>query len=44
LADQAAREHRQLASVSTDLIERFQARVNVDFFTAAPASVWTLKR
>jgi len=35
LLDQAAREHRELATASGDPVQRYQARVNVDFFTAA---------
>jgi len=35
LADQAAREHRELAAVSGDPVERYQAGVDADFFTAA---------
>ncbi len=35
LLDQAAREHRRLAAASSDPVKRYQAGVNVDFFTAA---------
>ena len=35
LLDEAAREHRKLATVSGDPVERYQARVDADFFTAA---------
>ena len=35
LADQAAREHHELATTSRDPVQRYQARVNADFFTAA---------
>jgi hypothetical protein len=35
LLDQAAREHQELATASGDPVQRYQARVNVDFFTAA---------
>jgi hypothetical protein len=35
LLDQAAREHRKLSTVSGDPVERYQARVDADFFTAA---------
>jgi hypothetical protein len=35
LLDRAAREHRDLAATSDDPLERYQARTNVDFFTAA---------
>ena len=35
LLDQAATEHRKLAATSGDPVQRYQARVNVDFFTAA---------
>jgi hypothetical protein len=35
LLDEAAKEHRELATVSGDPVERYQARVNADFFTAA---------
>lgn len=35
LLDEAAREHRELATASGDPVQRYQARVNVDFFTAA---------
>ncbi len=35
MLDEAAREHRRLAAASGDPVERYQAGVNVDFFTAA---------
>jgi hypothetical protein len=35
LLDQAAHEHQELATASGDPVQRYQARVNVDFFTAA---------
>jgi hypothetical protein len=35
LLDEAAREHRKLATVSGDPVERYQAGVNADFFIAA---------
>lgn len=35
LLDEAAREHRKLATSSGDPVERYQAGVNVEFFTAA---------
>jgi hypothetical protein len=35
LLDEAAREHRKLATVSGDPVERYQAGVDADFFTAA---------
>ena len=35
MLDEAAREHRKLAGASGDPVERYQARVNADFFTAA---------
>jgi hypothetical protein len=35
LLDEAARDHRKLATVSADPVERYQAGVDVDFFTAA---------
>ena len=45
LLDEAAREHRKLATVSADPVERYQAQVDVDFFTAVrfPASSQKLK-
>ena len=35
LLEEAAGEHRKLATVSGDPVERYQARVNADFFTPA---------
>jgi hypothetical protein len=35
LLDRAASEHRDLATMSNDPVERYQASTNVDFFTAA---------
>ena len=35
MLDRAAREHRQLAATISDPVKRYQAGVNVDFFTAA---------
>jgi hypothetical protein len=35
LLDLAASEHRDLAAMSTDPVERYQASTNVEFFTAA---------
>ena len=35
LLDRAAREHCDLAATSDDPLERYRARTNIDFFTAA---------
>jgi hypothetical protein len=35
LLDEAAQEHRKLATASGDPVERYQAGVNAQFFTAA---------
>ena len=35
LLDLAASEHRDLATMSSDPVERYQASTNVEFFTAA---------